>query len=159
LGIKKKIEIKHYHGIKTKIAHLTAHVYNTILTNIVRFRTAIIIIIILAFGIPIFMLPEKFDNECNLAKYYNATLGSNTYRETIKPILDAVLGGTLRLFVEKVYNGSYWDIDENEPVLTINATLPNGATIEQMDILMQKMEAYLRGFTEIRQFQTNILKR
>jgi multidrug efflux pump subunit AcrB len=157
LGIKKKIAIKHYHGIKTNIAHLTAHVYNTILTNIVRFRTAIIIIIILAFGIPIFMLPEKIDNECNLAKYYNATLGSNTYRETIKPALDAVLGGTLRLFVEKVYNGSYWDIDENEPVLTINATLPNGATIEQMDILMQKMEAYLRGFTEIRQFQTNIL--
>ncbi len=63
---------------------------------------------------------------------------------------------SLRLFVLKVYNGSYWDRDLSEPVLSINATLPNGATLEQMNTLVKKMEVYLGGFLEIRQFQTSI---
>lgn len=74
----------------------------------------------------------------------------------IKPVTDVALGGTLRLFVEKVYNGSYWDHELGEPVLSINATLPNGATLEQMNTLIKKMELYLSGFPEIRQFQTSI---
>lgn len=41
-------------------------------------------------------------------------------------------------------------------VLNANATLPNGSTLEQMNVLMKKMEAYLSQFTEIKQFQTSI---
>ena len=38
----------------------------------------------------------------------------------------------------------------------IYATLPNGATLEQMNELITQMESYLTGFSEIRQFQTSI---
>ena len=62
----------------------------------------------------------------------------------------------MRLFVEKVYNGSYFNRDENEVVLYVNATLPNGSTLEQMNTLVKRMETYLTEFKEIRQFQTSI---
>lgn len=41
-------------------------------------------------------------------------------------------------------------------VLYINATLPNGSTLEQMNVLIRKMETYLSEFKEIRQFQTSV---
>lgn len=65
-------------------------------------------------------------------------------------------GVALFLFAEKVKNGEYRNGDEGEPVLQIYATLPSGATIEQMDALMRRMEEFLGKFTEIRQFQTSV---
>ena len=54
------------------------------------------------------------------ARTYNQTLGTTTYKEKVKPIVDKVLGGTLRLFVQKVYEGSYFSRNE-EVVLHANA--------------------------------------
>jgi multidrug efflux pump subunit AcrB len=121
-----------------------------------RYRAITYLIFILAFGLPIFMLPEKIDSENVPAKVYNATFGSDFYKTSIKPIADKVLGGTLRLFVEKVYEGSYFNRNNDEPVVYINATLPNGATLEQMNVLMSKMENYLLTAEGVRQFQTSI---
>ena len=70
--------------------------------------------------------------------------------------MDQVLGGSLRLFVDKVYEGSYFNRDEGEVVLSVSATLPNGSTLEQMNELVKKMETYLTEFKEIKQFQTSI---
>ena len=92
---------------------------------------------------------------------------SHIYEKLIGFILDFradfiiifVLGfaGALYLFVEKVYNGSYWDRNPGEPILSINATLPNGATLDQMNTLIKKMEVFLCDFPEIRQFQTSVI--
>ena len=41
-------------------------------------------------------------------------------------------------------------------VLSVYATLPNGSTLEQMNVLIKRMETYLSDFKEIRQFQTYI---
>ena len=65
------------------------------------------------------------------------------------------MGGTLRLFVQKVYEGSYFTRNE-ETILSVSASLPNGTTLPQMNTLMSRMEAYLSTFKEIRQFQTNV---
>ena len=120
-------------------------------------RPAIAIILaILIFGLPIFMLPEKWEAETKAAKIYNATLGTDFYKQKIKPITDVALGGTLRLFVQKVYEGSYFDNKREETALYVNATLPNGATLEQMNKLIQTMEQYIAGHSEVRQFETNI---
>lgn len=35
----------------------------------------------------------------------------------------------------------------------VNANLPNGSTLEQMNALVKKMETYLSDFKEIRQFR------
>lgn len=54
-----------------------------------RFRTTIIILLILLFGLPIFMLPSQIDTPKDkhpnfAAKCYNKTLGSNFYKPQIR---------------------------------------------------------------------------
>lgn len=110
----------------------------------------------LGFG---FMLPEKIEHperKGAWATIYNKVFDNPTYQEKIKPVTDKWLGGTLRLFVEKVYNGSYFNNNDEEVVLSVTASLPNGSTLEQMNVLIKQMETYLSGFQEIRQFQTSI---
>lgn len=133
-----------------------SHAYEWLIGVLVRFRVAWLVVLVLAFGLPVFMLPDSVEGDGFWSNLYNRTLGSRVYREDVKPIVDKALGGTLRLFAEKVYEGSYWGNEESEPVLSISATLPNGSTVEQMNALVQRMESYLSEFTEIRQFQTNV---
>lgn len=121
-----------------------------------RFRVALIILLVLLFGLPVFMIPEKLEGEGRWAKIYNSTLGSKTYKETYRPWVDKILGGSLRLFVKEVASGGYFNRGEQEPEIYVYATLPNGSTISQMNELISKMESYLTGFSEIRQFQTQI---
>lgn len=129
--------------------------YTSVARFVCRFRKIFITLGVIGFGLPLFMMPKEIDAETTGAKIYNAVFGSETYQEKIRPIADVALGGALRLFVEKVYNGSYWS-DTNETILTVYATLPYGSTIEQMDELIRRMESYLTGFSEIRQFQTQV---
>lgn len=120
-----------------------------------RWRWVVFFVFLLVFGLPVFLLPEKIETEGRWAEFYNRTLGSDTYRNDFKPLVDKALGGTLRLFVEHVYEGSYFTRQE-EVVLTVNANLPNGSTLEQMNALIQKLETYLSEFNQIRQFQTSV---
>lgn len=66
------------------------------------------------------------------------------------------IGGSGYLFFSNVTDGHYYDSDRHETVLHINATLPHGATLDQMNELIKKMEAYLSESSEIRQFQTSV---
>ena len=121
-----------------------------------RYRVLACILLVLAFGLPVFLLPEKMEGEGKFAEYYNKVFNNTTYKEKVKPIVDKALGGSLRLFVDKVYEGSYFNREEGETVLSITATMPNGTTLEQMNVLVKKMETYLTEFKEIKQFQTSI---
>ena len=102
-------------------------------------------ILVLIFGLPVFLIPEKMEDDKGWHKFYNETIGSDYYKEKIKPIVNTALGGTWRLFVEKVYNGSYFD-EKHETVLHVGATLPNGSTLEQMNNLIARMEEVLKGY-------------
>lgn len=133
--------------------------YRGMIILLSRYRAVAFMLLVLGFGLPVFMLPEKIEDseiKGRWAEWYNKIFDNMIYREDIKPLVDKTLGGSLRLFAEKVYNGSYFNRDESEVVLSINATLPNGSTLEQMNVLIKKMETYLSGFKEIRQFQTSV---
>ena len=129
--------------------------YAAMIRFLCRWRVAVCILFVLLFGLPVFMLPEKVEGEDKKVEWYNKTLGSPVYKEKVKPIVDKALGGSLRLFVQKVYNGSYFTRSE-ELVLTINANLPNGSTLEQMNTLIKRMEIYLSQFKEIKQFHSSV---
>lgn len=132
-----------------------SHFYRWLIQRLCRWRVAVCLLLLLAFGLPVFLLPEKMDGDGKWAEIYNKTLGTPTYKEKVKPIVDKVLGGSLRLFVQKVYEGSYFTRNE-EVVLYANANLPNGSTLEQMNTLIKRMETYLSEFKEIKQFQTSV---
>ncbi len=120
-----------------------------------RWRVAVIIMIILAFGLPVFLLPDKIDRQDRWSELYNKTIGSDTYKEKFKKHVDNLLGGTLRLFIQKVYEGSYF-AERGETTINVTARMPSNTTILQMNELIQRVEIYLSKFPEIRQFQTNI---
>lgn len=134
--------------------------FNRFYIKYIRFSTRhrgwVFVVLILGFGLPLYMLPSTIENSNSFgAKLYNKTLGSEVYQKKIRPITDVIFGGTLRLFSEKVYQGSYWSQNE-ELVLQVSASLPYGSTLAQMNELMHKMESYIGTFSEVRQFQTNI---
>lgn len=133
-----------------------SRVYQRLIGWFCRYRVVACILLVLAFGLPVFLLPEKMEGEGIVAEYYNKVFNNSTYKEKVKPIVDKALGGSLRLFVDKVYTGSYFNRDEGETVLSITATMPNGTTLEQMNVLVKQMESYLTEFKEIKQFQTSI---
>lgn len=144
--------------VKRGAVHFTRF-YRGMVVLLSRYRAVAFLLLVLGFGLPVFMLPEKIEDaeqKGTWAEWYNKIFDNTAYREDIKPVVDKVLGGSLRLFAEKVYDGSYFNRDESEVVLYINATLPNGSTLEQMNVLIKKMETYLSGFKEIRQFQTSV---
>lgn len=158
-----------------------------------RWKKTACLLLLLAFGLPVFLLPEKIDPPEKTGKRgktagsswvrgagdrparrsesafrekrkaldslfivaYNRLAANDTYKETVKPILDKALGGTLRLFVQKVYEGSYFTRND-ETVLSVGATLPNGSTLAQMNHLVGRMETFLSTCPGIRQFQTQI---
>lgn len=130
--------------------------YGKIIRLLSRRKWITYVAFILLFGLPVFMLPEKIEQDTKWATYYNKIFDNSFYKETLKPITDKVLGGTLRLFVDKVSEGGYFSSRNEETVLTITASMPNGTTLSQMNHLMRKMESYLTTFSEIKQFQTNI---
>ena len=133
-------------------------------------RVWLIALLVLAFGLPVFLLPDRIEKrkEQNTMFYisendsgfwsqlYNNTLGSSFYKEKIKPVSDIALGGTMRLFAQKVRNGSYSSGELSETSLQVAASLPNGATKAQMNALIREMENYIRQYPEVRQFETRI---
>ena len=131
------------------------HFYQLLIRFLLRWRVAVCILLLLGFGLPVFLLPEKLEGEGKWIERYNKTLGSSTYKEKVKPVVDKALGGSLRLFVQKVYEGSYFSRNE-EVVLYANANLPNGSTLEQMNTLVKRVETYLSGFKEIKQFHASV---
>jgi len=150
--------------MKRIIVHLS-HFYIRLMRFCIRWRVAVCAVLILAFGLPVYMIPEKInmkktDNYSHrdsvIIEKYNELLGNKTFKEKVRPIIEKSLGGSLRLFVQKVYEGSYFP-DREETVLNITASLPNGSTLQQMNNLISRMEAYLSSFHEIRQFQTRIM--
>lgn len=138
--------------------------YERQITFFCNWKKSACVVLLFAFGIPLFLLPDKIEydakkeytsNDSTFIDKYNKLVAAPVYKEKIKPVVDKAFGGTLRLFVQKVYDGSYFTRND-ETVLSVSATLPNGSTLAQMNHLMSRMEAYLSTFSEIKQFQTNI---
>ncbi len=141
---------------KRKISNYTKRYHNFI--SIIKrpfLKWIFIIILIVGFGIPIQFLPDKMDGENFVSNVYNETLGSEWFSNDIKPTLEKILGGSLRLFVRDVYGESY-DSEPERTTLRIDAKMPDGCTIEQLNDVVQKMERYLKNFKEVELFETRI---
>lgn len=126
--------------------------YHAFLRLLMRWRKSALVLMLLAFGLPVFLLP----NQIKGWSWYNNTLGSDYYVEHVKPLVNRLLGGTLRLFMWYVYEGSTFR-DEQEVMLYVNARMPEGATINQMNEAMLQVERYLQQFRrEIKQYVTSV---
>lgn len=130
-----------------------------------RHKWAYIATFILAFGIPVQLLPaklgvpeygQKLDTLTRSQEFYNKTIGGEFYQQKVKPWLEPALGGSMRLFANSAFsNGSFW----NEPqrtTLYIQAKLPEGCTVHQLNETVIDMENFLSQFDEIEAFRTQV---
>ncbi|HMP32159.1 MAG TPA: efflux RND transporter permease subunit, partial [Saprospiraceae bacterium] len=67
-----------------------------------KYRRSILLLMVLMFGLPFFMLPTRHKT----SEWYNNTIGSDWYLEYVRPYVNKYLGGTLRLFSDYVYTRS-----------------------------------------------------
>lgn len=129
--------------------------YAGLLRLLLRFRKTAYFVGLLAFGSPVFLLPNRLENDHPLAAYYNPIAGNEWYQENVKPLIDKYLGGSLRLFVNYVYEGSYSTKPERT-ALYVNAGLPNQSTLQQMNEIMTRIESELGRYQEIDRYVTNV---
>lgn len=154
--------VKHPKRKRLRRSVKVRRLYRKLVLWLNRRRRWVLLVAVLLFGLPVFLLPGKLQPEKEdpglPVKVYNATLGSTFYQETLKPVVDKVLGGTLRLFVKNVVQGSYWRSGD-ETTISVSLNMPNGSTLDQTDFLIGQMETYLRQFKEVKQFQTYVRTR
>ena len=120
-----------------------------------RYRWAFILLLVLGFGIPVHWLPEEIKKDNFWASVYNKTLGSSFYQQKISTLAEKVLGGTLRLFTENVFERSFYSSPQRT-VLYVNGRMPEGSTVQQLDQAIRKMENFISKYDEVEMFQTRI---
>ncbi len=130
-----------------------------------RYKWVAILVLLLGFGLPIDKLPDRLEypsayeeptrSDSTWVDIYNKTLGSNFFVNRAKDKLTAVFGGSLQLFLKNLSSGGFYR-EPVRPTLTINASLPDGCTIAQLNEIVLGMENYLSKFEEIEMFKTNI---
>ena len=126
-------------------------------------------IAILAFGLPVFYLPDTLPkdgtiNNTELTKFqafYNNTLGKRKYIQDIKPIVNKALGGSLRLFNDRIaasrfgYYGGSGGVERTR--LNVSIILSEeGLPIEDMNTTCIGLENMLAAYSEIDMFTTTI---
>ncbi|PKQ66892.1 efflux RND transporter permease subunit [Raineya orbicola] len=113
--------------------------YARVIGFLQRYPKTFTLFVVLSFGTPIFMLPTQVQGW----EWYNKTLGNEWYLENIRPYLDKYLGGTLRLFAYNVYeNSGYRNLERTQ--LFVQAEMPMGTTLRQMNEVILKVENYLQ---------------
>jgi len=104
-------------------------------------RWVFILVFVLAFGIPTCLIPDdsvKWD-------YYSLRRND----------IDKAIGSSFALFNESLSRLNFYREPQRE-YLSIEAGMPEGCTVQQLDDVMKYMENYLAGIPEIEMFETSI---
>ncbi len=153
MPLHKRSSIKANKRNKRKV-YLTK-IYGSSIHFMVRFRWAFFLLAVLGFGLPVNQLPSYLKGEEWYTKWYNNTIGSQMYTENIKPVVDVALGGTLRLFTDKVAHNALSSSNRRTSI-NVSATMNDGSTLEQTNLVFDKLENFLAQYDEIEQFETRI---
>ncbi len=123
--------------------------------KVIRFgaqhKKLVLVASVFAFGFPLFLLPARWEGQ----GWYNQSIGSELYQESIRPYLDKATGGAVRLFVRHVYERSGYREPEKTK-LYVYASLPNGHTLDNMDLVIKGMESYLKDVEGIDKFIAHV---
>lgn len=139
---------------KRRVAYINL-AYGNGIRFIKKFKWLMIMLCVLGFGMPVHWLPEKMEGESKLDSLYNKTIGGSTYQETLKPYAEKILGGSIRLFTEYVFESSFYSEPERT-TLFVRGTMPEGCTVQQLNEVVLKMENFISQYDEVESFQTSI---
>jgi len=142
-------------GHKYRRVVLFSSFYQHIIEFVSNHRVIMALVFIMGFGLPVYLLPDTLNGDRLPQKVYNSTLGNDWYLKHVKPVVNKIFGGSLRLFTEKVFEGSYFGSSQ-ETYLYIDASTPRGTTLAQADNLISGMESFIKGFGEVKMFRSYI---
>lgn len=117
--------------------------YRKILGWCLRWRKSVLVVVVLAFGLPVWLLPERIDAEHLPARIYNAVFASEPMI-AVRPYLDAALGGASHLFFTKVTKGEVWEWG-NETYLVVRVGFPQGTELQRYDDVARLIEREVRA--------------
>ena len=120
-----------------------------------RYRILGFSLLLIFFGLPIFLLPSRLEPASKWARTYNSTLGSRYYSSRIKPIADIALGGSLRLFLNDRERFAETELQERL-ALHVGVQLPEGHTTAQMNQLVKRIEQHILQYEGVEQIRANI---
>lgn len=62
--------------------------YQGVIYYLCRFRVIACLLLLLGFGLPVFMLPEKIEGEGKWVEYYNKVFDNPTFKDKVKPVIN-----------------------------------------------------------------------
>ena len=142
---------------------LFAQKYLMLLGFISRFRRLLLVICLLVFGLPVYLLPKKINtgktlDEKDIPWYinaYNETIGSIDYQENIGPNVEKWLGGLLYSFRENVLRSSH-SANAERTKLYVRGSMQPGASLQQINDVFIEWENFISQFEEVAFFETRI---
>lgn len=144
---------RHYKSKRT--TWLRYHYYRQGIRYLSGHRKMFITVIVLLFGVPLFLLPAEWKGDTWYQRLYNNIIGSDLYRYRIRPHTDVWLGGGLRPFVKSMgENGGRRSPDQVK--LYITGSMRDGNTADQMNALFITIDRYLGQQAGVAQFITYI---
>ncbi|WP_434035528.1 efflux RND transporter permease subunit [Formosa sp. 4Alg 33] len=114
-----------------------------------------VLLFIFGFGLPLHLTPDKMKGDTFGVNLYNKTLGNEWFKEEVKPTLEKVIGGSLRLFSEESFANSY-NTEPERTMLTVTGKMPPGCSIEQLNEAVGRMENLISRYDEVSLYETNI---
>ncbi|SHN25193.1 efflux RND transporter permease subunit [Chitinophaga sp. CF418] len=131
--------------------------YNKQLQFMLRFRFSFIFLFILAFGLPLFLLPKEIKKEGFWASVYNRTIGSEFYNQELRDPLNRYLGGSLYLFKTTSGKRDSREDEQEHPHLSLTISMPKGATLQQMDLVVRHFEELLGRYgSKLKQVEAQV---
>lgn len=128
--------------------------YGRLVTFLCRHRKLCYTVLLLSFGIPSFLIPSSIKGKDTLATVYSTVMSSDACK-FVRSYLDPAIGGSLRLFMRRSSSG-HKGIERDIPILAIQATMPNGSTLEEMNSTVKKVERSIMQFKGVEEFETSI---
>ena len=161
---------------KRKIVNISS-LYSKYINFGIRYRTILITVAVLGFGLPLFLVPEKLPVEedrvyygspveeaelTGFQEFYNKTIGARKFNQDIRPVIEKILGGSLRLFADKIsssFGYYYYGGGDDEVRTKLNVRIgrsQEGLTIEHLNNICERVENMLAAYDEIEMFTTSI---
>ena len=123
-------------------------------------RWVYLLVLVAAFGIPLFLLPEEIgkdippEERSAFQNAYNSVMSWSPYAEN-RSVIDRILGSSFALFGEAVDRSDFYR-EPGRNVLYVHAGMPEGCSVGQLNDVVRYMENYISKFDEIETFFTRI---
>ncbi|PUZ21308.1 hypothetical protein DCC81_25205 [Chitinophaga parva] len=117
-------------------------------------RKLLMVVIILMWGVPIFLLPVKIPTVSNLSRLYNDHISTPYFNYNIRPFLERVLGGAISKFINRP-NISYVQARDKTEI-DMDITIPANVQIGVLENVATEFEAYLKSFDQLSSFTCDI---